>query len=173
MLLLGEDYSGTLVHDGWSVYGQFTRASHQQCLAHLIRRCHELLETTVVGTVRFPRAVLDMFRTARAARDRFRQDELTAQGLRLLDGRFTSTLRRLDAPVKTHAANERLAKHLENHLDDLFTFLRDPLADATKWRAEQAIRSAIVNRKVWGGNRTWDGAEVQLSLTTILVTTAQ
>ena len=62
-LLLGEDYSGTLIHDGWSVYDRFARASHQQCLAHLMRRCHELLETAVAGAVRFPRAVLDVFRS--------------------------------------------------------------------------------------------------------------
>lgn len=172
-LLLGEDYSGTLIHDGWSVYDRFTQACHQQCLAHLMRRCHELLETAVAGAVRFPRAVLDVFRSALAARDRFRQNELTAHGLRVLAGRFTSTMRRLVAPVKTHAANERLAKHLENHLDDLFTFLRDPAVDATNWRAEQAIRPAVVNRKVWGGNRTWDGAEVQSILMTVLVTAAQ
>lgn len=28
--LLGLDWSGTLVHDGWSVYDRFTQASHQQ-----------------------------------------------------------------------------------------------------------------------------------------------
>lgn len=172
-LLLGEDYAGTLIHDGWSVYDRFTLATHQQCLAHLMRRCHELLETAVAGAVRFPRAVLDVFRTALSARDRFRKDELTAHGLRVLAGRFTSTMGRLVAPIKSHAANERLAKHLENHLGDLFTFLRDPLVDATNWRAEQAIRPAVVNRKVWGGNRTWTGAEVQSILTTILVTAVQ
>ena len=29
---------------------------------------------------------------------------------------------------------------------------------ATNWPAEQAIRPAVVNRKVWGGNRTEAGA---------------
>jgi transposase len=77
------------------------------------------------------------------------------------------------APVKFHAANERLAKHLENHLEDLFTFLREPAVDATNWRAEQSIRPAVVYRKVWGGNRTWNGAEVQAILMTILVTANQ
>ncbi|MGZ0166725.1 MAG: hypothetical protein ACKVII_22615, partial [Planctomycetales bacterium] len=31
----------------------------------------------------------------------------------------------------------------------------------------------VVNRKVWGGNRTWVGAEVQSILMTILVTANQ
>ena len=52
-------------------------------------------------------------------------------------------------------------------------FLRDPAVDATNWRAEQAIRPTVVNRKVWGGNRTWNGAEVQAILMTILVTANQ
>jgi transposase len=171
--LLGENYSGTLIHDGWSVYDNFKMARHQQCLAHLMRRCHELLETAVGGAVRFPRAVLDLFGQSLSVRDRFALGELTSHGLRVLSGRFTETMRRLVAPVKSHAANERLAKHLENHLDDLFTFIREPGVDATNWRAEQAIRPAVVNRKVWGGNRTWNGAEVQAILMTILVTANQ
>ncbi|MBI1314982.1 transposase [bacterium] len=35
LLLLGEDYSGTLIHDGWSVYDRFGQATRQQCLAHV------------------------------------------------------------------------------------------------------------------------------------------
>jgi transposase len=55
--LLGLDWSGTLVHDGWSVYDRFTQAFHQQCVRHLQRRCQELLVTAVPGAVRLPRAV--------------------------------------------------------------------------------------------------------------------
>ncbi|MFW5682782.1 MAG: IS66 family transposase [Phycisphaeraceae bacterium] len=39
--------------------------------------------------------------------------------------------------------------------------------DATNWRAEQALRPAVVNRKVWGGSRTQAGAEAQSILLTI------
>ena len=41
----------------------------------------------------------------------------------------------------------------------IFTFLWDPSVDATNWRAEQAIRPAVVTRKVCGGNRTRKGAD--------------
>ena len=66
-------------------------------------------------------------------------------------------MRDLVRPIKTHAVHERFAKCLEHHLDDLFTFLRHPGADATNWRGEQAIRRAVVNRRVWGAT------EVQLA----------
>src|SRR5262249_2340222 len=40
--LLGLDYGGTLIHDGWSPYDQFEDARHQQCLQHLPRRAEEM-----------------------------------------------------------------------------------------------------------------------------------
>src|SRR5437868_6433690 len=55
--ILGADYAGTLIHDGWAPYDRFTEARHQQCLAHLLRRCRELLETATRGAMRFPRQI--------------------------------------------------------------------------------------------------------------------
>jgi hypothetical protein len=55
--LLGLDYGGGLIHDGWSPYDNFCQAQHQQCLGHLLRRCNELLETATRGAVCFPRRV--------------------------------------------------------------------------------------------------------------------
>jgi transposase len=54
-----------------------------------------------------------------------------------------------------------------------FWFLIDPTIDATNYRAEQAIRPAVVNRKVWGGNRTWSGANTQSILMSVLRTCGQ
>ena len=45
-----------------------------------------------------------------------------------------------------------------------------PEVEPTNWEAEQAIRPAVVNRKVWGGNRTWAGARAQEVLTSVLET---
>ena len=38
----------------------------------------------------------------------------------------------------------------------------------TNWRAEQAIRPAVVTRKVCGGNRTRHGADTQQILASIV-----
>jgi len=45
--------------------------------------------------------------------------------------------------------------------------------DATNWRAEQALRPAVVTRKVWGGNRTGTGAATQQVLASVLRTSQQ
>jgi transposase len=52
--------------------------------------------------------------------------------------------------------------------------LVDPNLDATNWRAEQAIRPAVITRKVCGGgNRSRRGADTQQVLASILRTAHQ
>ena len=69
--------------------------------------------------------------------------------------------------------NQRLANHLRRERDAMFTFLYCPGLDATNYRAEQAIRPMVVTRKVWGGNRTEQGANTQSVLVSILQTCRQ
>jgi transposase len=59
---------------------------------------------------------------------------------------------------------------LATEFPTLFGFLFDPSIDATNWRAEQALRPAVVNRKVSGGNRSERGAVTQHILTSVIQT---
>ena len=171
--IIGAKYAGTMIHDGWSPYDRFIFASHQQCLAHLRRRCKELLETAVGGAARFPRQVRNLLGDALALRDRRDNGELSAHGLLCAVGRLESRRNRMLYWTKANPENERLAKHLAKHNNQLFTFLKVPGIDATNYRAEQAMRPAAVNRKVWGGNRTPAGAHAQSVLMTTLATCRQ
>ena len=69
--------------------------------------------------------------------------------------------------------NRKLVKHLYNERHAIATSLTHEGVEATNWRAEQAIRPAVVNRKVWGGNRTWRGADTQGTIMSVLRTAAQ
>jgi transposase len=168
--LLGHEWSGQLVHDGWSPYDAFPRAAHQQCTAHLLNRCNEMLETAAPGAARFPAAVKDLLQRGLALRDRYLAGEVSQHGLSVMAGRFTGELLSLVGVRKTNADNERFAKFLFDHHQSIFTYLRNPGMDATNWRGEQAIRFGVVNRKVWGGNRTWLGAKTQGTLMSIMQT---
>jgi hypothetical protein len=55
--ILGTDFGGFLVRDGWIVYQRFLRAFYQTCLAHLLRRCQEMLEVARPGAAALPRTV--------------------------------------------------------------------------------------------------------------------
>ena len=165
--LLGDDYDGTLVHDGWASYRRFLHATHQTCLAHLLRRCHEMLEAATGGAVVFPRKIKALLKEALDIRDRRDAGQITAIAAAEAADDLQARMVKLIEPIKTHPANERLPSHLRRHRDQLLTFLKVQGVDATNWRAEQALRPAVVNRKVWGGSRTQAGAEAQSILLTI------
>ena len=176
--LIGADYPGKLIHDGWASYDRFCRATHQTCLAHLLRRCRELLETATRGAVIFPRKVKALLQESLQVRDLRDARKITLRAARAKADDLQERMMKLVTPVKTHAANQRFCRHLLRHADQLFTFLRYQGIDATNFRAEQAIRPAdfgelsraVVNRKVWGGNRTEAGASAQSILMTLLFT---
>src|SRR5207247_2182667 len=140
---------------------------------HLLRRCHERRQTATRGAVCFPRKVKALLQESLQARDLRDARRLTVAAANAradeLQQRMTTLLR----PIKSNAANERFARHLWTHRDELFTFLRHRGLDATNWRAEQAIRPAVVNRKVWGGNRTEAGATAQSILMTVWFSAAK
>jgi transposase len=171
--LIGEDYAGKLIHDGYASYDRFWLSTHQTCLGHLLRRCHDLLQTATRGAVVFPRRVKAILQQALATRDLRDRRKITAGEARGAADALQERMIQLTTPPKTHAANERLAAHLHRHAGQLFTFLRFRGIDATNYRAEQAIRPAVVNRKVWGGNRSESGAVAQSILMTVLFTAAK
>jgi transposase len=156
--ILGLDYDGIMIHDGWSPYDQLEDARRQQCLNHLLRRADEMAATATRGAVCFPRRVAELLRAGLDLRDRHATGDISRHGLVVACGRLENQLSDLILPNKTNAANERLAQHLWSHRNDLFTFLRQPGLDATNWRAELAIRFGAILRKVWDGSRTWVGA---------------
>ncbi len=56
-------------------------------------------------------------------------------------------------------AHRRLVKYVTRDRANLLPFLTTPRVQATPWRAEQASRPMVVNRKNWGGNQTRQGAD--------------
>src|SRR5262249_2032152 len=155
---IGRGWSGQMVHDGFSSYDRFRQATHQQCLGHVLRRLREMLGQASRGAVRYPRQLIQLFTEAIHLRNRHLQGEVSAEQLSAARAGLEERLRRLSRPRTKVAAYRRLAKHLRRHQGEWFAFLSHPELEPTNWEAEQAIRPAVVNRKVWGGNRSWAGA---------------
>lgn len=168
--VIGGDWDGILSHDGFASYDRFTEAIHQQCVAHVLRRAREMQETATRGAVRFPRQVIALFTEAIHLRRRHLRGEASADDLAAARDRFDDRLLALTERPRTDPANERLAQHLWRHGHEWFPFLSDPTIEPTNWKAEQALRPAVVNRKVWGGNRTQAGAWAQGVLMSVLET---
>lgn len=170
--LLGEHYGGTLHRDGWVVYLSFKHATHQTCVAHLVRRCRAMIEAAGPnGPSDFPNRVLDLLLDALKVRELYDQGELTLRDMRqsaplLLEDLLPAVL----AQAGTSPDDQRLAKHIGRESPHLFTFLKDPDVEATNNRAEREIRPAVIVRKTWGGNRNDAGARTFETLISVLRT---
>jgi transposase len=168
--VIGIDWSGSMTHDGFSSYERFEDVAHQQCVDHALRRARGLVEKQTGAAKIFPQQVIDLLTEALRLRDRL--DLVNADSDRR--GRahedFVRRLRDLTKRPRLNETNARFAKHLYNHAASWFLFLVDPTIPATNHRAEQALKTPIVNRKVWGGNRTDAGGEAQAIISSVLQT---
>jgi transposase len=171
--VIGLDYAGVLQHDGWHSYRYFSAAAPQTCLAHLRRRCRTLLlDAPRHG---FLTAVKHVLQAAIATRDRYHAGTISAHGLAVARGHHIAHLGHwLTRPPSRNRRIRLLHQHLVVEFEALFSFLFDPTLDATNWRAEQALRPAVVTRKMCGGgNRTDRGATSQQILASVLRTADQ
>ena len=171
--VLGADFDGFLVRDGWAPYRRFTGAIHQTCVAHLLRRANELIEASPAGRAGLALEVKDILQRALALRGRRDRDGIGARGLAVARGKLEARMDRVLERNGLSPEEQRLANHLLRERDALFPFLDCPGLEATNFRAEQAIRPMVVARKVWGGNRTEKGARTHSVLGSLLRTCNQ
>lgn len=165
--VIDPDYSGVIVRDKWAPYRRLEQATHQSCLAHLLRRSDELIRDLPEAERETPRIVRQILKDALRAR------ELGPRKAKAATADLVERLEVLLSAEQSHDENRKLVRHLGNEKGALFTFLAHTDIDATNWRGEQAIRPAVVNRKVRGGNRTWRGAATQGRVMSVLRTASQ
>ena len=142
---------------------------HRPATARCVR-CREVEQIASPAALAFPQAVEHLLQTGLELRDRYERGEISEHGTRTATGKLEAKLDRMLETRRRNPANRRLARHLEHELLWLFTFLCCPGLDATNNAAERAIRGMVIARKVWGGNRTWEGARTQQILVSVLRT---
>ena len=130
----------------------------------------DLLAGATRGAVRFPRQVIALFTEAIHWRNGYVPGSWTDNQLDAHRVSFDDRLLALVSQPRAVPEYATLARHLRNHFEQWFAFVFDPRIEPTNWLAEQAIRPAVVNRKVWGGNRTPAGAKAQGVLMSVLET---
>ena len=169
--LIGIDWSGKMVHDGFASYDRFAGGDPPAVPGPRAATGARAGSEGDAGGGALPaeadRVVHRGDPPPQPAPRRARcRPSSCEQARKEFDGR----LRDLAWPAREVPAYETLSAHLWKHLDEWFTFLSHPEVEPTNWEGEQAIRPAVVNRKVWGGNRTWAGARAQEVLMSVLET---
>jgi transposase len=171
--ILGEDFAGVLVRDGWAPYRRFESATHQSCLAHLLRRANEMIADSIAGQARIPHALRRLLLDALALRDQRDQGKMTGGQLEAEIQQLEARVDKLLSAEVTHEPNRRLLAHLRTEREALFSFLRQPGVPATNHQAERAIRPQVCIRKNWGGNKSAHGARAAAVLGSVLRTSTQ
>jgi len=162
--ILGKEYSGTVVCDGWTAYLGY---SLQRCWAHLLRVAkaagEEDPEAKELSEELSALYAILTEELAEEGRPRARS------GLERLG---KGELRRLQRRYE-RGGSEALRKvgvYLRNGMGSWLTFLRRPGVEPTNNHGERALREAVVIRKIIGTLRNGKGAEVFARLMSVLGT---
>jgi transposase len=165
--MLGPDYKGVLTSDCLASYENLPYKMHK-CYAHHLKAISKACEEEPSDYLVQLRGLLKAAMFLQADRGNLSPPEW-AEKRQHLEDRADELLLRTTPPVGAAKVAERIRKRRKW----LFTFLDDPLLEATNNRAERALRPAVIARKLSCGNKTPRGKTTWEILTSLAVTCHQ
>lgn len=165
--VLGKDFQGFLVVDGWRSYPAFTRKI-QRDWAHLLREADWLAERTDRAEP-IQKALHKLYNQLKLVLE---DDPPPEERAKLLK----KAKRRLRYWIKKRYRKEEIKKFIQkicNGFDYWFTFVTTPGIEPTNNRAEQALREHVVQRKIIGTFRNEKGTSIHETIMTLLATWKQ
>jgi len=163
--ILGENYSGTIICDGWSAYSNYTQ-NIQRCWAHILREAKYLAKDFPLFKLFYER-LCEMFSKIK---------ELLKQPIEKRKPFYVLLFKELTKILdcmESHKEYKKLATKIRNGGKHWFTCLLHPNIEPTNNLAEQTIREPIVRRKIFGCLRNQKGADTFSILTSLITTWKQ
>jgi transposase len=175
-------FHGVAVHDGWSPYWRYPKATHALCAAHLLRELEAAAELPGQG---WAAELAEWFTIACAQAASVRNagaDRLTATILAGLQDRYDHILatgRAANPPPPRPPGRRRrrrrspavcLLERLEVHRGEVCRFLADLRVPPTNNLAERDIRMVKLQQKISGCWRTPTGAQAFLTVRSYVAT---
>jgi len=171
--ILGDAFDGILIVDGLNSYDvlEYTKG---QCNAHLLRRVKEMIaKTTDAELAAHLAGLLKIIKDAISLAERRPEysEAYFAQKARDCQTKLEGWL----ACCESYEDDElrKLAKHMNKHLHEWFTFLRIEGVPPTNNHAERQLRPSVVVRKTNGCHKTLAGALKHAVLMSLIVTCEQ
>lgn len=160
--ILGKDYRGIIVSDGWVVYQKFAKIL-QRCWAHLLRECDEL-EDKNKDFEGLNKKIHGLFNEIYSIRENPPPLDKRME----LQLEMKSRLQFIGEKMSFNSRFEKLSTKILNGLNAWFTCVVYTNVEPTNNYAEQSLRELIIQRKIMGGLRSEDGAKVMEIITTML-----
>ena len=162
--ILGNQKGKIIIEDRFSAYNEFARVSEckqQICWAHLLRNSKDLAEHYSEAKYIHKRLKY-IYRNAVKLNHKASEEEKE------------KLLCWMDLIASRSYKSMEVYKFVKSvcryHRDNLFRFADNPEIESTNNRAESGLRPAVVIRKISGGSRSEDGAEVTAKLLSVLQT---
>jgi len=179
--ILGEDFQGDIVSDGYKVYDLIFARWRQTCLAHIIRTAKDIAAEILLienhapyqRDIAFANAIAEFFSEVCTLDRKRRSGHLPRKQARALVPKLRRRLKTLCATTLTHPKTINLSARLLDPKRDakkLFTFLTRPGMPPTNNHAERALRGPVIARKISFGSRSNAGAQAFAILASLLGT---
>jgi len=167
--LLGEDYSGWLMSDGYSVYRKYL--NRLRCWAHLLRKAKGLTESLNKDAQFFGQQTLNLLGMMI---DSVRKARITPPDTPLSETYRLELLayQQLCVQMKTHEHKKTaaLATEMLNDWKAIFQVLDQPHQPLTNNEAERALRHWVILRGICYGTRSENGTRVFAILISVIET---
>ena len=152
---LGQEYSGIIISDDFSVYNGYPVVAQQKCQAHLRRHCQRLMKTPGINNesigIALTEIIDEAFQQHRLWRENNHQQQYLDSALQLKT-RINLTLSKWSKKAGYEAG--KLLRNLKLKADQWWYFLDHPEIPPDNNLAERALRLAVTKRKVSGGSRS-------------------
>jgi transposase len=165
--VLGGDYKGVVVCDGWRSYPNYT-SRLQRCWAHLLREARYLAEH-VEEAAALSEGLHRLYRRIGVPPGDRPPPDMAGE---LAEEARAEVLRLAGRPYSSGEVR-RFAGKVVNGLDHWFTFLEVAGCEATNNRAERALRELVVQRKIMGCFRNGKGTLICETVMSVLSTWGQ
>lgn len=172
---LGEEYDGILSSDFYSAYNNNVKAKgKQKCLVHLLREVKKIEEKNEFDEDAQEEFLCQKLKEALKGAIRiwneFQRGEKSIEDLKAVKEVTAQKLIEVISSPSENKDIQRLKKRLIKHENELLTFLNHPEIEPTNNRAERALRSSVIMRKITFGNRSTTGIRNHQVIMSILQT---
>ena len=165
--VLGKEYDGWIVCDGWPSYPAFTKKI-QRDWAHLLRQARELAQE-IDEAEPLKKGLNRIFNRVKKALE---TDPPPEEREKLARNARRALRRWIKKPYKDGEVQE-FAEKIGRGFPYWFTYITHPGIEPTSNRAEQSLREPVVQRKIMGCFRNHKGIHIYETITTVLTTWKQ
>ena len=169
--VLGQEFPGLLMRDGWSSYDARMSCRMLRCLVHLLRNAEDREDKQDGEAAEDMGSFVLWLQGVFFLRER--AAALDEKAYRAEASELIAWFDEFVAADHVSDINQEFAARLAEMRDHVLPIVEDPTLPATNNHAERQIRPAVIHRKISTGNKTESGAETLAILASLATSCRQ